>query len=85
MIQDLQRLAFVQPLYVFNISENMPAKSLVSDKVKLNMSTVHYKLVGNEKENGCFNNFWVDPFTGIILTAVSGLMSISFVHYNVVW
>lgn len=42
----------------------------MSDNVKLNMSTVHYELVSYE-ENVCSNNFWVDPFTGIILTAVS--------------
>ena len=49
----------------------MPPKTLVSDRVKLNMSQVHYELIKLKDNVECAKKFRVDPFTGILLTAVS--------------
>jgi len=55
---------------VFSIGENLPRATLVSDVVKINVSKVHYEIT-DKAAGGCSKLFWIGPFTGVILTAVS--------------
>lgn len=66
VVADLQSLQFKQPYYHVYVSENVRVGSLVSQKININVSLVNYEI--QSLDDSCYIDFWIDPFTGTILT-----------------
>ena len=60
-------MKFSQPFYNFQVSENLRVGTLVTQQTHINVSAINYELSGI---HDCVKSFWIDPFTGIILTLV---------------
>lgn len=69
LIPDVYGMKFRHKRYVAHVSEKIRIGSLVTDRVRVNTSSVNYEIMANGEI--CSNFFWIDPFTGIILTKVT--------------
>ncbi len=66
---DWNSYAFEKDVFVSSVRENVRSGALVSRNVKVNMSMVNYEIT--RQHDDCYTLFWMDPFSGILLTTVS--------------